>query len=228
MDGERVLVAGATGGTGRACLEVLRRSPLSVRGLTRSPDRRDAVLRAGAGEAIVGDLFDPADAERAVEGCDAVVSAVGSSPRAVLTADEFVDGVGTRHLVDAARSAGVGSFVMVSALGVGGGGGPLGRVFNAAIGPVQRAKADAERALRESGLRHTILRPGVLLSTGGSGDVQVAEAGTGLWGAVARRDVARLAVAALATDRAANRTFEVVRNPLLRDRALAIDWRLPE
>ncbi|MFB6191883.1 MAG: NAD(P)H-binding protein [Haloarculaceae archaeon] len=226
---DRVLVAGATGGTGRACLEVLRRTSLSARGLTRSPDRRRTVLRAGADEAVVGDLFDPADAARAVDGCDAVVSAVGSSPRAVLTADEFVDGVGTRHLVDAARSAGAEAFVMVSALGVGGDGGPLGRVFNAAIGPVQRAKADGERALRESGLRYTILRPGVLLPAGRLGDdVQVAEAGTGLWGAVARRDVARLAVAALATDRATDRTFEVVSNPLLRDRALAVDWRLPE
>ncbi|PSQ13031.1 hypothetical protein BRC93_00425 [Halobacteriales archaeon QS_5_70_15] len=117
---------------------------------------------------------------------------------------------------------------MESSLGVGEDRGSwMARTFRLAVPSVLRVKCRAESAVRESGLAHTVLRPG--LPTGGSpsGEVQVAEAGTGLWGAVARADVARLLVASLATPQVENRTLEVVRNPPVRRRAEPVDWTYP-
>jgi uncharacterized protein YbjT (DUF2867 family) len=226
--GTRILVAGATGGTGRWVLRALDGRPPTVRALTRSADGHDRLRRLGADEVVVGDLFDPDDARAAVEDVDAVLSAVGSAGRAVLTADEFVDGTGNRNLVEAAAEAGTEAFVTESALGVGDEpASPLATAFDLFIGPVQRAKAEAEAALRDAPLRHTILRPGVLTGGPRTGLVQTAKPGARLWGGVTRADVAHLLAAAPFTPAAADRTLEVVSNPLLKRRAEPIDWQLP-
>ena len=225
---ERVLLAGASGGTGRRALGRLAASPLVVRALTSSPGKADRLADRGADEVVVGDLLDPGDAERAVAECDVVVSAVGTRPVDVYRSGPLVDGEGNRNLAEAASSADARAFVMVSALGVGPERpGPMGRLFRLAVGPTIRAKRRAEAAIRESGLRHTILRAGALAPDALSGDVVVADAGAGLWGPIARDDVARLAVAAPFTEAAADRTFEVVRNPLLRGRGVPVDWQPP-
>jgi uncharacterized protein YbjT (DUF2867 family) len=224
----RILVAGAGGDTGRQVLSYLDGRPPTVRALTRSASKRDRLRRRGADEVVVGDLLERSDAERAVADVDAVVSAVGSSPRTVLTADEFVDGAGNRNMIAAAADAGATAFVMESALGVGDDpASPLAAAFDLFIGPVQRAKADAEAALRAAPLRHTVLRPGVLTPGPRTGAVQVADPGARLWGAVPRADVARLLAAAPFTPAVADRTLEVVANPLLRGRAATVDWRAP-
>ncbi len=224
----RTLVAGASGDTGRQVLSYLDGRPPTVRALTRSESKRDRLRRRGADEVVVGDLLERSDAERAVADVDAVVSAVGSSPRTVLTAEEFVDGAGNRNLISAAADAGATAFVMESALGVGDDpASPLAAAFDLFIGPVQRAKADAEAALRASPLRHTVLRPGVLTPGPRTGAVQVADPGARLWGAVTRADVARLLAAAPFTPAVADRTLEVVANPLLERRAASVDWQEP-
>lgn len=225
---DRVLLAGASGRTGRRALRRLAERPLVVRALTTSPEHVDQLEARGADETVVGDLLDPGVAERAVEGCDVVLSAVGTAPADVYRRGPLVDGEGNERLIAAADGGDVRAFVMVSAIGVGPERpGPMGRLFRLAVGPTIRAKRRAEGALRESGLRHTVLRPGALVPDRLSGSVVVAEAGAGLWGVVARDDVARLAVAAPATPAAADRTFEVVRNPLLGGRDLGVDWRPP-
>ena len=222
----RILVAGASGDTGQCVLRALEGRPPTVRALTRSADNRDPLTRLGADEVVVGDLLDPDDARTAVADVD--LSAVGSGVRTVLTADEFVDGAGTRNLVEAATAAGATAFVMESALGVGDEpASPLAAAFDLFIGPVQRAKAEAEAALRDSPLRHTVLRPGVLTGGPRTGLVQVADPGARLWGAVTRADVAHLLAAAPFTPAAADRTLEVVSNPLLKRRADPIDWLFP-
>ncbi|PSP74342.1 3-beta hydroxysteroid dehydrogenase [Halobacteriales archaeon QS_3_64_16] len=224
--GLTVLLAGASGDTGRRVLYLLARSDLDVRALTSDPGKVRRLERAGADEAIVGDLFDRADAERAVEGVNMILTAVGSDPREVLLADELVDGVGNRNLVESAADAGVEAIVMESSLGVDGDrASPMAQFFGLTIGPVLDAKAEAERAIRESGLRYTILRPGILTTLSATDDVQVGSAGTGLWGTISRADVARLLVAAPFTPDAEDRTLEVVRNPLLRGRSERIDWQ---
>jgi len=227
-DVETVFVAGASGGTGRHVLRLLGPRVPTVRALTRSRRKRKDLRAAGADEVVVDDLLDPRDLTAALAGVDAVVSAVGSSVTDVRGSGPFVDGAGTRHLLDAAVEAGVEAFVMESALGVGDEpASPLADVFDLFIGPVQRAKAEAEAAIRAAPVRHTILRPGALTNGPRTDDVTVAEPGAKLYGAVSRADVARLLAAAPVTDRVADATVEVVATPSFPDRAVAVDWRLP-
>jgi uncharacterized protein YbjT (DUF2867 family) len=226
MPKTRVLVAGASGSTGRAVLRLLAPRPVTVRALTRSESKTDRLESLGADEVLVGDLFDPDDAETAATDVDVVLSAVGSTLRD-LHGGQFVDGVGAQNLVSAAADADVRAFVMESALGVGDDPASLlATVFDAVIGPIQRAKADTEAALRDADLEHTIFRPGVLTDGPRTDAVQVAEPGAKLWGTVSRADVARLMAAAPWTPTATDRTFEVVDNPLLRRRGdlLTVDW----
>jgi NmrA-like family. len=65
---DTVLVAGASGDTGRAVLRLLGPRVPTVRALTRSPEKRQTLRRAGADEVVVDDLLDPADLAGAVEG----------------------------------------------------------------------------------------------------------------------------------------------------------------
>jgi uncharacterized protein YbjT (DUF2867 family) len=225
---ETVFVAGASGGTGRAVLRLLGPRVPRVVALTRSPEKRRGLRRAGADEVVVDDLLDPTNLADALAGVDAVVSAVGSSFGEVRGSGPFVDGTGNRNLLDAAVDAGVAAFVMESALGVGDEpASPLAAAFDLFIGPVQRAKAEAEAAVRAAPVRHTVLRPGALTNGPRTDDVTVAEPGAKLWGAVSRADVARLLAAAPTTDAAADATFEVVSRPSFPGRRLAVDWRLP-
>ncbi len=228
-DYDTVLVAGASGGTGREILRIAGPRVPTVRAMTRSPEKRASLLDAGADEVVVENLLSPADLPAAVEGVDAVLSAVGSSPTDMLGTGPLVDGEGTIALLEAAVEADVEAFVMESALGVGNApASPLATAFDVFIGPIQNAKGAAEEAIREAPIRHTILRPGLLTNGRRTDDVTVAEPGSRLWGAVSRADVARPLVAAPITDGAADRTFEVVSTPSLRRRGERIDWRLPD
>jgi uncharacterized protein YbjT (DUF2867 family) len=227
-DVDTVFLAGASGDTGRNVLRLLDPRDVRVRALTRSPAKRDQLYRAGADEVVVDDLLDPDDLEGAIEGADVVISAVGSGATDVPSGGPYVDGAGAQNLLDSALTADVEGFVMESAIGVGTEpASPLGTVFNLVIGPIQRAKAATEAALRDAPIRHTILRPGILTNGRRTDDVTVAEPGAKLWGAVSRADVARLMIASPVTPAAADRTLEVVSRPAFRNRARSIDWQLP-
>ncbi len=228
-DYDTVLVAGASGDTGRAILRIAGPRVPTVRAMTRSPGKRSELLAAGADEVVVENLLSPADLPGAVADVDAVISAVGSGPRDLIGSGPLVDGEGTIALLDAAVKADVGAFVMESALGVGDApASPLAAAFDVFIGPIQDAKTAAEAAIREAPIRHTILRPGILTNGPRTDDVTVAEPGARLWGAVSRADVARPLVAAPITEAAADRTFEVVSTPSFRGRGAAVDWHLPD
>ncbi len=216
----KVLVAGASGRTGREILRELSGRPVEVRAMTRSADSADSLVADGADEVVVGDLLNPADARRALDGCDAVLFAAGSTLTTGLTRPgRVVDGDGVLNLVGAAADAGIRTFVFQSSIGVGASrpGMPLwARLF--ALRWTVREKTRAERALRESDLDYVVFRPGWMNDDPATGDVLVAEGATGMTGSIPRADVARLMVAALYTPESIGRTFEVV----ARDAAKAV------
>lgn len=234
-DVDRVLVAGATGPTGRHVVDVLGERGYDRAAITRSPDRA-AELQSRGVDAVTGDLLDEDDASRAVEGADAAITCVGSPVSAVLRANlpgvagpgELVDGAGNRNLLRAAEDAGVERFAMLSSLGVGERPSSwMGWLFRLVLGPVPPAKAGAEAAVRESTITHTILRAGALvdvLSPLAVGELRVGRAGAGVWGVVTRRTVAELLVASLSTPDAGDGTFEVACNPLAVGTDAGIDW----
>ncbi|MUV49434.1 NAD(P)-binding oxidoreductase [Haloarcula sp. CBA1122] len=227
-DVETVFVAGASGGTGRATLRLLSSRVPTVRALTSTPSKTDDLQAAGADEVVVDDLLNPTALAEALSDVDVVLSAVGSNITDVWSRDEYVDGAGTINLLGAAVDAGVDAFVMESAIGVGDEpASPLATAFDVIIRPIQRAKAEAEAAIRDAPVRHTILRPGVLTNGPRTDTVSVAEPGAKLWGSVSRADVARLMIASPVTPAAEDRTLEVVARPSFPNRALDIEWRLP-
>lgn len=232
---ERVLVAGATGKTGRHVLDVLEERGYEPVATTRSRERAN-YLRSTGVETVRADLLVEADVRRAVQGVDAAITCVGSTPLQVVRAHAsggsrtFVDGAGNRTLARMAEEAGLAAIVMCSSLGVGGDRASwMASLFGLAIGPVVAAKTEAERAIRQAATRHTILRPGVLLdqlSPLAVGDLHTAPAESGVWGVIARRTLARLLVASLSTPGAADQTLEVARNPLEVGDARPFDWDL--
>jgi uncharacterized protein YbjT (DUF2867 family) len=208
----KVLVAGASGRTGREILRELDERSVSVRAMTRSADNHESLVAHGADEVVVGDLLNPEDARSAIDGCDAVLFAAGSSLTTGLTRpSRVVDGDGVLNLIEAAVDEGVGTFVLQSSIGVGDSrqGMPLWArlvVLRWAV----REKARAEQALLESGLDYVIVRPGWMNDDPATGDVLVAEGSKKMTGSIPRADVARLMVASLFAPDVINRTFEVV------------------
>ncbi|WP_049969649.1 SDR family oxidoreductase [Haladaptatus cibarius] len=228
---QRVLVAGASGGTGREILQRLRDTDLTVRAMTHSPDKEHELSNQGADEVIVGDLLDPADASRAVADCDVVLCAVGSKPGPrVVLGGELVDGAGVENLVHAAVAADVDHFVFESAIGVGDSREKMPAPFRALLWNNLNQKNHAEAVLRTSPLSSTIVRPGLLTNAPATEDVLVGEGGETVFGRIPRADVARLMVAAPFTSETENRTFEVVSRDGLRGTArglVELDWQVP-
>jgi predicted dehydrogenase/nucleoside-diphosphate-sugar epimerase len=111
----RVLVTGAGGFLGGRAVELLRaRHGWDVVALIREP-KSAARLARWPTEIALGDICSPADMDRAVRGCDAVVHcAVGTSWMADETRRVTVDG--TRIVAEAALRAGVKRFVHISTM----------------------------------------------------------------------------------------------------------------
>ncbi|MED7951256.1 MULTISPECIES: NAD(P)H-binding protein [unclassified Streptomyces] len=108
-----IVVFGATGGTGRHVLDLAAEAGHSTVAFARDPlalvDARPHSIRQG-------DVLDPDAVARAVEGADAVVSALGIGySRAATT----VYSAGTDHILKAMRAAGVGRVLCVSTTSMG-------------------------------------------------------------------------------------------------------------
>ena len=85
--------------------------------------------------------------------------------------------------------------------------------------PYLRAKSEADRALQESGLDWTIVRPGGLTDDPGQGTVDIAPE-LGRHGQVARDDVALVLLESLSIPATIGKTFEVLAGDVPVRRAL--------
>jgi uncharacterized protein YbjT (DUF2867 family) len=216
-----VLVAGATGRTGRLVLEQLRKEPrFAIRALARDP----ASARQSVGTDyswVQGDVTRPETLGPALRGVSLVISAIGATERSGPNGPEFVDYGGVRNLAAAAREAGVRQLVLESSVGVGSGGGLVGVILNLLSGDALKWKAKGEASLRASGVPYTIVRPGGLVDEpGGQAGIRFAQ-GDHESGRITRADVAAVMIAALDNPAAIGKTFEV-----FNDQSLAVGaWR---
>ena len=153
-----ILVAGATGKTGRLLCHDLVRLGHHVTALVR--DSSDTSLLPSSVERREGDLTDLQD--DACAGMDVVVFAAGSGSSTGPEMTDKVDRKGAMDLVDAAKKAEVARFVMLSSVGADNPD-PQGD-----LAQYLKAKHDADAHLQASGLPYMILRPVALTDEGRS------------------------------------------------------------
>ncbi|MFO7697738.1 MAG: SDR family oxidoreductase [Anaerolineae bacterium] len=124
---------------------------MAAQGMATAPQ---ALIDAGA-RPVDGDLKDRRSLDRACEGVDVVITTANSAMRGGEDTVESVDRRGNQNLIAAAKAAGVKQFILTSFLGAD----PNSPV------PLFQAKAEAEAALRESGLPYTILAPNYFIES---------------------------------------------------------------
>ncbi|MBE9065463.1 SDR family oxidoreductase [Leptolyngbya cf. ectocarpi LEGE 11479] len=200
-----VLVVGATGKTGRYVTTQLQASDMTVKAMVRDRSKADFVDTV---EVVVGDVLKPETLKTAMTGCDAVICATGAAPSFDVTGPYQVDFVGTKNLVDVAKTAGVKRFVIVSSLCVSKFFHPLNLFWL-----VLYWKKQAEAYIVQSGLTYTIVRPGGLRSEDTGEAIVMASADTLFDGGIAREKVAQVCIAALGEPAAENKIVEVVTRP---------------
>jgi uncharacterized protein YbjT (DUF2867 family) len=145
-----LFVAGATGVVGT---EVVRLA--GQRGVAATPHMRPGRARAGHvltahPKTVVFELTETDRLVAALRGHTAVLQLIGTMRHRFKSGDTYESSdIGTTALlVDAAKQAGVPHIVLLGAVGAG-----------SPIGAYMKAKAEAERIVRESGLTWTIVRP---------------------------------------------------------------------
>jgi putative NADH-flavin reductase len=157
----RILIFGATGGTGRELVVQARERGHDVTAFVRTPSKltiQDARLRV-----VPGDIRRPDAIHAAIPGHDAALSALGtrSLGRTTLLSDA------AREIVRAMEANGVRRILWESSLGVGESRRQPGPLYNWLLVPLllRHAFADKERPeaiLRASALDWTIVRPAAL------------------------------------------------------------------
>jgi uncharacterized protein YbjT (DUF2867 family) len=155
----QILVAGATGKTGRLVMQDLIDQGHHAIALIRDGSDTSALPKGAAIRR--GDLT--MLAEDICDNVDAVIFAAGSGSKTGPDMTEKVDRDGAKALVDAAKAAQVGRFVMLSTIGADQSD-PTGDLAH-----YLKAKHDADEHLKASGLTYAILRP-VALTDDARGD----------------------------------------------------------
>jgi len=234
----KVVVAGATGQTGRRVLERLAGTAgLSVIGGVRNVDRaavslaeKSTVIRGAMVQQVasidtsaveikhidvVKDSVD--DLTSTLQGADAMVIAVGFVPANIMKMNKEaheVDNLGTIKLVDAAKAAGIKKIVLVSSILTNGRAWGQekspGFTLTNAFGQVLDEKITAENYLRASGIDYTIVRPGGLKAKPPTGALKIYGEDTLNSGEISRDLVADVCVASLTDPKAKNKVLEII------------------
>ena len=196
-----VVIAGGHGKIALRLERLLSERGDRVRALIRNPGHSSDVEAAGA-EPVLCDLEREEDLAPFVEGADAIVFAAGAGPGSGPERKRTVDLGSATKLIDAAKRAGVRRYVIVSSIGA----------HDPASGgeqmrPYLEAKAEADEALKASGLDFTIVRPGSLQDEPGTGRVDLSTE-LGRRGPIPRDDVAAVLAAVLDEPGTIGLTFE--------------------
>ncbi len=205
----RILVTGATGFVGPWIVRRLVDDGHTVRVLEHTPG---SSADLASQDAVEGSMTDAGSLRRAVDGQDVVVHLVAilsGKPEEFETLMEE----GTRTLLAAASAAGVGRFVLMSALGT--------TAETKDLVPYYGAKWQMEQDVQASGLEHVIFRPSFVFGPEGGALGQfkriaklapvtpIVGPGTQRIQPIWVEDVAAYFAAAVEKPEAANRTFEV-------------------
>lgn len=166
FEGFKVLVAGSTGGVGRAVVRQLSEQGVPCRAMVRDGLRASQMLPSSSEgvEIVEGNVYNYRDCVRAMEGCNAVICCTGPKKRLDPFEPYKVDYEGNANLVAAAKSVGMKKFVLVTSIGCDDILFPLNALWG-----VLFWKKQGELALQRSGIDYTILRPGGLVTEPSAG-----------------------------------------------------------
>ncbi len=238
-----ILVAGATGGVGQIVVAKLLEKKLSVRILTRNRSQAEQMFDNQV-ELVVGDLRYPDTLTSATKDVTHIICCTGTTAFPSQRWDfanlfdpkntpQAVDGEGVKNLILAAPSS-LKRFVFVSSCGVLRKDNFPFKILNT-FG-VLDAKLYAEKALEQSGLPYTIIRPGRLIDgpytsydlntllkakTDGKKAVVIGT-GDNLNGDTSRIDVANVCVECLNYDITINQALDIINSG---QRPELIDWQ---
>jgi uncharacterized protein YbjT (DUF2867 family) len=150
------LIAGATGYLGRYAVQEFKGRGYWIRALARNPERLaepgpflSPAVRDQIDDLFVGEVTKPETLAGLCDGIEVVFSSVGITRQKDKLTFHDVDYQGNKNILDRALEASVGKFIYVS-------------VYNAQLMEhlaIIKAHEDFVRALRASGLPHTIIRP---------------------------------------------------------------------
>lgn len=161
-----ITVVGAHGQIAMLLHPMLIEKGHSVRGIIRKEEQKEDLIKLEV-EPVVADIEEHEDISGAVGDADAVLFAAGAGPGSGAVRKWTVDRDGAIKLIDACKKNGIKRYVIISAMGLDK---PRGsEVFQV----YQKAKAEADEALRNSGLHYTIVKPGRLTNEPGTGKVSI-------------------------------------------------------
>jgi uncharacterized protein YbjT (DUF2867 family) len=198
----RVLIVGATGGTGRRLVTQALDRGYAVTALVRNRSKLE--VDHPRLTVVQGDVLDEGSVDAAMRGQEAVLCALGHKryfqPSRILSD-------GTRNIVGAMKTHGVPRLVCETSLGLGDSAGRLGLYYTLFVIPVILPfyfwdKTRQERAIAESGVEWIVVRPGALTNGAAGGRSRHGRyVGSFLWTvSVSRADVADFMLNQLESD----------------------------
>jgi putative NADH-flavin reductase len=158
----RILIIGATGGTGRRLVEQALERGYTVTAMARNPSKLG--VESAQLKVVRGDVLDYESVAAAMQGQDAVLSALGHKrffyPTRILSD-------GTRNILKAMEAHNVRRFVCETALGFGDTAGRMGLLYSLIVIPLVLPfyffdKTRQEKLIVASNLDWVIVRPGAL------------------------------------------------------------------
>nr|BDT38537.1 NAD(P)H-binding protein [Myxococcus sp. MH1] len=144
-----LFVAGATGATGRNVVKQALERDVPLIAHVRPKSAQTEPAKGWPRKALV-ELARGDELAEAMKGSTTVLQLIGTMRKRFGSGDTYeTSDIGTtRHLVEAARRVGVDHIVLLSSVGAG-----------RPVGAYLKAKAEAERLVRESGIPWTVVRP---------------------------------------------------------------------
>lgn len=208
----KAFVAGATG---RHIVSELVKRNIPVRALVRNLELAKQVLPSEV-ELVLGNVLNANALTEAIADFDVLICATGAKPSLNALEPYLVDYIGTKNLINAAKTKNIQHFAIVSSLCVSKFLHPLNLFWL-----VLFWKKQAEKYLQASGLTYTIVRPGGLLNREKEGGLVLSGADTLFEGSIPRTKVAEVTVDALFEASAKNKLIEIVVSVDVSDRPIA-------
>ncbi len=206
-----LVIAGASGKTGRLILEAAPRKRYRLRALTSDPARARIELGAALyarAEWRALDVRDAASVTAALAGANYVISAIGARQFEGPASPQYLDYQANVNLVDAAAASGARHFVMISSASAGS---HRDQSRTPRLGNVLLYKTKAEEHLKASSLAYTIVGPAGLLNTPARRDgLEIVRREDYVSTNVSRADVARVALDSLENPQADHKSFALV------------------